>query len=210
MKQVVSSVLVLCLLGFPIMPAAAQVPGFSAADSKELVSYRLSLDTLNKVRAATRALFAEMRKDPKVQALMKLEAEIEALEKKEELTDAEAERLEKLREQRDQQEDALDMDETADLNKANTIDDMEAQIKKHPRAMAAFSQAGLSPREYSKFMIMMVMAGMVAGFQKEGTLKDLPKEFKEIHPDNVKFILDHEAELEAMQKEFQALSKGKA
>ena len=208
MKQVVRSVLVACLVVALGAGGAAQIPGLSAADNKELASYRLSMDTVNKVVVATRALFAEMKKDPKVQALMKTEAEIEALEKKEELTEAESERLEKLREQRDQQEEAVKAaNETGDMSNAQTIDEMEAQIKKHPRAMAAFNQAGLSPREYSKFMMTMMMAGMIAGFQKSGMIKDVPKELKDtIHPDNVKFVLDHGAELEAMQKEFKALT----
>lgn len=107
MKQVVRRVLVACLVVSFGAGGAAQVPGRSAADSKELASYRLSMDTVNKVVVATRALFAEMKKDPKVQALMKTEAEIEALEKKEELPEAESERLDKLREQREQQEEEV-------------------------------------------------------------------------------------------------------
>jgi hypothetical protein len=31
--------------------------------------------------------------------------------------------------------------------------------------------------------------------------KELPKELMDVHPDNVKFLLEHEAELTAMQKE---------
>ena len=81
-------------------------------------------------------------------------------------------------------------------------------MEKSPQAMAALAKAGLTPREYTKYFVASLMAGMVAGFQKAGTIKDLPKELKEIHPDNIKFILEHEAELTAMQKELQGASKG--
>jgi hypothetical protein len=73
--------------------------------------------------------------------------------------------------------------------------------------MAALNAAGLAPREYSKYMLASMMAGMVAGFQKSGMLKELPANLKEVHPDNVKFMIDHEAELTAMQKEMEKLGK---
>ena len=44
-----------------------------------------------------------------------------------------------------------------------------------------------------------LMGGMVAGFQKSGMLKEMPKDLKEVNPENVKFMLDHEAELAEMQ-----------
>ena len=56
------------------------------------------METTNNVRALMRAVMQEMTRDPKFQALQKTKNDIEALSKKEELTDAESERLEKLRE----------------------------------------------------------------------------------------------------------------
>ena len=56
-------------------------------------------------------------------------------------------------------------------------------------------------------MLASLMAGVVAGFQKSGALEELPKELKEVNPDNVKFILEHEAELTAMRKEMENLGK---
>jgi hypothetical protein len=190
--------------------SAAQLPGFSPADSAELASYRLTMETVKKVHMAMRSVITEMKKDPKYQALLKTEAEIEALQKKEELTDAESERLEKLIEQRDAQKQAFDDSQNKGINLANakTLSEMEAQLKRHPQAMAALTQAGLSPREFSKFMTVMLMSAMAAGFQKSGMLKEVPKELKELHPDNIKFVLDNQAELEAMQKELAALGKG--
>jgi hypothetical protein len=214
MKQVVRSVLVACLVVSPgAAGAAAQIPGLSAADSKELATYRLTMDTAKKVFGAMRLLTVEMQKDPKVQALMKLEAEIEALQKKEELTEAESERLDKLREQRDAQEEEVDdtVFTSEGMQKANSLDQMEAEIKRQPKAVALMAQAGVSPREYAKFTMAWVMAGMIAGFQKSGMIKDLPKELgASIHPENIKFMEEHGAELERMAKELEALSKGKS
>ena len=183
---------------------AAQA-SFSAADSKELASYRLTMDTVQKVNTMMRSLADEMRKDPKVQALMKTEAEIETLEKKDDLSDAESERLSKLRELKEQQEEAAQASrpDGANLNNAQTLDDMEAGLRKFPQAMAALNRAGLTPREYSKFMIATLQAGMVAGLQKAGMLKQLPPELKEINPENIKFMIEHEAEFEAMRKELE-------
>ena len=44
----------------------AQSAGFSAADSKELASYRLTMETTKKVYAVMRALMQDMASDPKV------------------------------------------------------------------------------------------------------------------------------------------------
>ena len=213
MKQVVRSALVACLvlsLGAP--SRAAQLPGLSPADSKELASYRLSMDTAKKVHEAMKSLIVEAKKDPKVQALMKTEAAIDALEKKEELTEAESARLDKLREERDQQKEIVEKTifGGADLGKGDSLDAIEAEIKKHPMAAAALNDAGVSPREYARFMMSVIMAGLVAGFQKSGVLKDLPKELQGIPPENIKFMHEHGLELEQMQKELEALSKGMA
>ena len=49
--------------------AAAQSLGFSPSDSKELASYRLTMETTTKVMNAMRSLFQEASRDPRVQAL---------------------------------------------------------------------------------------------------------------------------------------------
>jgi hypothetical protein len=57
-------------------------------------------------------------------------------------------------------------------------------------------------------MLSVVMAGLVASFQKSGALKEVPKELQGISAENIKFMHEHAAELEQMQKELAALSKG--
>jgi hypothetical protein len=185
----------------------AQTTAFSAADTKELASYRLTMETAKKIYALMRAAAQEMASDPKAQALQKTKAQIEALSKKEELTDAESDRLEKLQQQAEEQEDALDAanDDGLNLNDAKDLNEMEARIKANPRFQAALTKGGLTAREFSKYVIASLMAGMVAGFQKSGMLKELPAELKAVNPENVKFVLDHEKELAAMQQEMEKL-----
>jgi len=184
--------------------ANAQSAGFSAADSKELASYRLTMDTTKKVFDLMRAIGQEMASDPKFQALQKTKAEIAALQKKDELTDAESARLEKLEMQAEQQEEALEKANSgANMSNAQNLNEMEAAIKANPRFAAALAKVGLTAREYARWTLASLMAGMVAGFQKSGVLKELPKDLKEVNPENVKFIIEHEAELNAMRKEME-------
>ena len=204
MKPYIRAVLVASMIVSLIPASHAQ--SFSTADTKELASYRLTMETTKKVYALMRVIAQEMASDPKFQALQKTKAEIAALTKKDELTDAESERLEKLSMLAEQQEDALDRgNDNMNLNKAQTLNEMEAAIKTNPRFMGALSKVGLTARDYSKYMLASLMAGMAAGFQKSGLLKELPKELKEVNPENVKFLLEHEAELAAMRKEMEEL-----
>ena len=177
-------------------PSNAQTNAQVDADAKEIASYRLTMESIRKLDVAMRAAFAEMEKDPKYQALRKVEEEIEAIEKKEDATEADDARLEALREQKEK------MEAETDLGDAKTLSEMEAQVRKVPAMARALASAGLSPREYSKIMLAMVPAAMAAGMKKSGLLKTLPKE---VNAENVKFIEDHEAELAAMQKRWQAM-----
>jgi len=54
-------------------------------------------------------------------------------------------------------------------------------------------------------MISMLQSAIAAGMKKAGMLKDLPPG---VSAENVKFVEEHEAELKALQKEFQALAPG--
>jgi hypothetical protein len=172
------------------------------ADLKEVANYKLTMATVEKVKVATRAMIAEIKKDPKYQQLMKLEAEIEALEKKDDRTEAEDQKLAALNEQKELESSA---DGPLSLGQANSLSEMEANIRKSPPIAKALESAGMSPREYATFMMAMIQASMVAGFKKAGMMKELPKD---VNPENVKFIEEHEAELKAMQEEFEKLAKG--
>jgi Skp family chaperone for outer membrane proteins len=181
---------------------AAQATPQADRDMKEIASYRLSMDTVKKVDVAMRAMFDEMARDPRFRASIKLEAELKALNEKEERTEAEDRRIEEL----EMEQEKMRSENPFNLESANTLSEMEAQVQKVPPMANALRSAGLSPREYSKFMLAMLQAGMAAGMKKSGLIKELPKDFP---AENVQFILDHEAELTAMQKQWQGLGKPK-
>lgn len=199
LRTAVVALLVTTIPGAP----AAQDPQLAAADAKELASYRLTMETVKKVQTATRAMITELRNDPKFQRQLKVEAEIEALRKKDELTEAEQQRLLALEEEKEQLEESTDLN----LGSATSLDEMEASLKRSPVVANALAQARLAPREYGTFIMAMIQASMAAGFRKAGMIKELPKD---VNPENVKFVEEHEAELKAMQAEFEKMGKGGA
>lgn len=212
MRALASLLAITLTLTTPVPLLAAQT-----ADEKELAAYVLTMPTLNKVMAAMRVMAQEMRKDPKYQQLMKFDADIEAVEKqleplqaKDETTPAEdkkieslLEQVEKLREQKEQAEEA--MSELVPMGNMRSLDDMERGMAKFPPMVRALKSQGLSPREYAKFMMVMLQAGMIYGFS-QGKV-DYAKLPAGVNPENIKFIIAHKAELDAMQKEFATLGK---
>jgi hypothetical protein len=190
-----------CLL-IPTFASAAQKT--EEADAKEISAYKLTTASLAKVVNVNRALIQQMLQDPKVKETEKLGAEIDALEKKDQLSDAEEKRLQDLRARQEQLEDSMDNPLGGDTK---TLSEMEGRIKKYPPLMQALQKEGMAPREYAKFWLAFIQAAFVQGFKKSGMLKELPPD---VNPDNVKFMEDHAAEIEAMQKEFEALGKKKS
>lgn len=183
-----------CSIAF--LPAAAVAQTLSA-DEKELASYTLTMPTVKKVMAAAMLMAEEEARDPKVQEKARLKAQIDALQAKDELTAAQEAELEKLLERLDALEEAEDKNESP-LENAKSLADMEAAIKAHPGAMRAMSSAGITPREFARCMMAMLQASLVEGFsQGKADLKNLPAG---INPENVRFVREHKAELEAMQK----------
>jgi predicted RNase H-like nuclease (RuvC/YqgF family) len=176
-----------------VLPAG-QTRGAADADLKELSAYTLSMDTLNKVDRAMRAAMTEMRKDPKFQEVEKLKAELEALKKKDEKTEEEDRRMETLGLRIEELESAAS---PLKMNDAASISEMAANIQKEPRLAVALQGEGLTPREFSKFMLAMLQAGFAAGMQKAGLLKTTPEG---TNPANIKWVLDHEADLQKMQQ----------
>ncbi len=160
-------------------------------DMKEIAAYRLTMETVRKFETAMRYFEAEMMKDPRVQAQVKLQGEVDALKKKEELTDAEQARLEQLEQQLDASESSLSM------GKANTLSEMATEAAKTPALATALRRAGLTPREYAVFTLAYMQAMMYHGMKKAGYAKTLPKG---MNPANAAFAEQHEAELTAMSE----------
>lgn len=173
---------------------AVQAPKPADADLKELATYTLTLDTLNKVDRAMRAMLVEMKKDPKFQEVQRLQAELDALQKKDERTEAEDQRVDTLEQRIDELENEVS---PLRMNDAATISDMAAAVQKEPRLAAALQREGLTGREFSKFMLAIFQAGFAAGMQKAGLLKTTPEG---TNPANIKWVIEHEAELKKMQQ----------
>ncbi|HJR58649.1 MAG TPA: hypothetical protein VJ813_04605 [Vicinamibacterales bacterium] len=175
------------------MPAVAQT---LSGDEKELAAYRLTMPTVKKTMAALQSLAEEAAKDPKVQELTKLKAQIEALAAKDELTEAEQAQLEKLNERKEALENERDRESSS--KNPETLADMEAQIKKYPGALSALAREGLTPREVARCMMALLQASLIEGFsQGKADLNNLPAG---VNPDNVRFVRENKAELEAMQR----------
>jgi hypothetical protein len=194
---------VLTLVSALASAAYASQKKMEDADAKEISSYRLTAAALKKVVNVNRAMMAEMQHDPKVQEAMKVDRAIDALEAKDELTEAEQKQLDALRERQEQLEDSADNPLGGDTK---SLSEMEARIREYPPLMQALQKEGMTPREYAKFWLAFIQAAFVQGFKKSGMLKEIPPE---VNPENVKFIEEHAAEIEAMQKEFEALGKDK-
>lgn len=163
-------------------------------DLKELSTYTLTLDTLNKVDRATRAMIVELKKDPKFQEMERIEGELEALRKKDEPTEDETKRIETLEARREELKASTD---AFNMNSATSISEMADQIQKEPRMAGPLQREGLPPREFAKFMLAMVQAGFAAGMQKAGLLKNTPEG---TNPANIKWVLEHEAEIQKLQQ----------
>jgi len=180
------------------LPASQTASAGGKADLKELSTYTLTMETLNKVDRAMRSYAVEIKKDPKYAEATRLEAEMKALEKKfqeqeSEPSAADQKRLEAI----EARLDVLKGDGSLNMSDAQTISDMAAKIQKQPAMTAALQREGLNAREFAKFFMAMLQAGLAAGLQKAGMLKETPEG---TNPANIKWILEHEAELAKMQK----------
>jgi hypothetical protein len=188
LRAAVSAVLLL------MAPAAvlAQAPGSNDPDYKEVVAYRLTVATMNKVMQAQRDLADAMKEDPRFIKVEGLRAEIEKLREKDDMTEADEARLEKLEEE---------LNDSSNNNNPQTLSQMAAAINDVPAARAALAGAGLDAREYTKFSLAAMQAGMIAGMMKSGVVKEVPKELAAtVNMENVKFMQEHEAEVEAFAK----------
>lgn len=192
-----------------VASSAAGVAGQAALDpdDKELRSYTLTTASMKQFVAATRAMMAAAKADPRYAEVMKLEAEIDKLEAKEEPSDADYERLEKLNAQLEALQEKLPQVNMADAN-LKSLTDIENAIKSEPLMANALKSAGMPPRDYAKFTLAFFQAAMIHGMQKSGLVKEVPKDLQAtVNMANVKFIQDHEAEINALMAEFKAASK---
>ena len=168
-------------------------------DQKAMAAYKLTMVNVKKVAAVVQSVSEESLKDPKAQELTRLKTQIAALEKKDELTTAEEAQLEKLRTQSEALAEQIEKSSpAAAMNDNKTLADMEATIARHPQAARALAREGLSARDFSLTVMTLLQAAMVEGFS-QGKL-DMAKLPPGVNPENIQFVRDHKAELDAMQR----------
>lgn len=195
-RSILTALLALGFAGSFVPTAGAQT---LSADEKALAVYKLTMPNVKKAMATVQSMMDEAAKDPKVQEQLKLKKQVETLQQKDELTEAEQAQLDKLQERLEALErEAEGKEDDSLFAKAQTIDSMEAAMKKHPAGAAALAKAGISAREYSLTMMALLQAALIEGMsQGKVDLKNLPPG---VNADNILFVREHKAELEAMQK----------
>lgn len=183
------------------LPASAQLP--PNPDAKELRAYTLTMTALNQFIAASRNMMEAAKQDPRMSRMMALEKELDTLREKEEPSEADLDRQEKLEAEIEAMEDAMP---DFNLAEAKDLDEMEKMIRSQPMMLNAITKAGMTPRDFSKFTLTFFQASMLGGMMKAGLIKELPKE---VNPDNLAFLKEHEAEITRLTNELQALTKPK-
>jgi hypothetical protein len=173
----------------------------TSSDEKEIQAYRLTMPAVKKWEATIRHVAAWAKSDPETQAHIKLQGTIDSLRNKDELTEAEQARLEKLEQQLEAMEKSSDSDTEDDLN----IAQMAAQITAFKPMAEALRRAGMTPREYAVFSLAMFQAHGFASLKKSGMVKEIPKD---VNVENIKFVEEHFAEINALMEEMQKISKG--
>jgi len=75
---------------------------------------------------------------------------------------------------------------------------LETRLRNEPVLAAAFVAADLTPHEYTKFTLGLIAARLAYGFVKSGVLRRVPPG---VHADNVMFVGDNLADIQAVLKE---------
>jgi hypothetical protein len=201
MRQSVEIAAICAALLTMIVPAvqASPLQKKTDPDTVELSNYKLSAATLKKVTSAAHAFAQAMQNDPKFKGAIAAGRELEALENKDPRTPAEDRRIEELQKQVDEAEKQMQaLTGSDDKDDSATLTDMARKLSAIPHMDEAFKSAGLTAHEFALFEASLLQAAMVAGFKKAGTLQQIPPG---VPPENVQFVLDHEAEIQQVQKE---------
>lgn len=206
MPQTVPSLLAALAVLFVSFPNDTAAQSMSADDERELQSYRLTMPKLKQLTQVYASLARVMRQDPKLQRMGTLRAEYEALERKDELSEADERRIEALSLEIERLDEAIDLEGPAGaLSQGRTIGEMAQAIDAHPQLSSAVKSAGLSSREFATLQLALMQASFAQGFMKAGTLETLPNS---VNPENVRFLQEHEAEIRALSKEWELLGLG--
>jgi hypothetical protein len=185
--------LVTALLLAAAAPAPAVAQGnTSAADTREVLAYRLTMPKLQQLNRAMADLQRQRDTDPAYQQVQKKKQELKALAKKDDPTDAEVERMARLEEEIAEAEAAEEEPEEGD----QSLSAMAARMAADPRIGGALQRAGLAPREAAIMQLAFFQAAITAEMLETGTIKEMPKD---VSAENVKFYQAHKAEIAALK-----------
>jgi hypothetical protein len=179
------------LAGAAPAPAPAVAQGnTSAADTREVVAYRLSMPKLQQLNRAMADLQRQRDADPAYQRLQKKKQEFAALSEKEEPTEAEMARMARLEEEIDAAEQAEEEPE-----ETQSLSAMAARMAADKRIAGALQRAGLAPREAAVMQLALIQAAFTAEMLETGAIKEMPED---VSAENVKFCQVHKAEIMAL------------
>ena len=184
-------------LSIVLLPSVLSGQIGAPGDLKEIQEYRLTVPALKQVMAATRNLIVAMNTDPRYQRIRKLEAELKQLEEKDQPSEADTKRIEKIVAEMNSIRSSTNI-----IGTDRSLSEIEAAAAKEPLVANALKTAGITARDYAKFMAAFIQASMIQALQKQGAIKEPPKD---VNPENVKFAQDHQAEFEAFMKRLEEL-----
>jgi hypothetical protein len=187
-----------------LSPLLASAQGLTDAEQREMRTYRLTMPRIKQLMQVYTILGRSLQNDPRLQRMSTLKAEYEALQDQDDLSAADQQRLDRLEAELERLDEEFERGPGAALNMsgAQSLDAMARTVESSPLVTAAVKQAGLTPREFATLQLVLVQTMLAHGFVKAGTLKELPSE---VNPENVTFIQEHEAEIQALGKELDAL-----
>ena len=182
------------------------------AEAAEYKAYRLSMPVLTRVDAATRSFTTTIKNDPAYRALLDASREYDALENNPSRTPADEARMEQLKKRLD----ASPFGSTSGDNQS--LDEVEAEIAKMPPMANALKANGVTPREYAKFIGVLVQAYVVAASQALGAQANTPDAQlgaalagglfgTNLAPENVKFVMANQAAVDRFMQTMQELSE---
>lgn len=173
------------------VPVAAQAD--ADADTREVQAYRLTIPKLRQLNQVLMELQRQQEADPAYRELQKKKRELAALNEKDELTDAEAERAAKLEEEIAAAEEAED--EGMDPE-GMSLDRMVQRMTADARMSGALRSAALVPREAAVMQLALFQAALTAELMASGGITEIPKE---ANAENVRFYQANKAEIEALK-----------
>jgi hypothetical protein len=171
------------------VPAAAQ--GLTSdADTREVLAYQLTMPKLRQMNQALADFQRQREADPAHQQLLRKKRELEALNGKDELSEAEMDRMAQLEEEiaMAEEEEDLGWEEGED----QSLSAMAERLAADPRSAGALRRAGLTPREAVTMQLAFIQAAFAAAMLESQASTQVPDG---VNAGNVKFVQANKAEI---------------